>query len=146
MTLRIPHPYSDGLAEQWIRTHPETFANGDGATWALTLRDTSELIGAIGLEIDRQNAHAEMGYWLGVPYWNQGYTTEAAAAVLEYGFTVLDLHRIHASHFTRNPASGRVMQKIGMQYEGCRREHVRKGDGWEDIAVYGILRHEWQTP
>jgi RimJ/RimL family protein N-acetyltransferase len=146
MTMTIPFPYPDGLAEQWIRTHPEHFAKGDAATWAITLRDTSDLIGSISLVIERRNERAEMGYWLGVPYWNQGYMTEAAAAVLESGFTTLELHRIYASHFTRNPASGRVMQKIGMRYEGCRRGHVRRGARWEDLAVYGILRDDWQAP
>ncbi len=143
-TLLIPHPYPDGAAEQWIRTHPDSFANRRDAVWAITLRDTTELIGAISLAIDERDQRGELGYWLGVPYWGHGYMTEATAAVIEFGFTILDLHRIQARHFTRNPASGRVMQKLGMQYEGCLREHARKGDHFEDLAYYGILRHEWQ--
>jgi len=57
-----------------------------------------------------------------------------------YGFERRGLHRIHASHLTRNPASGRVLQKIGMRYEGCLRQHVDKWEVFEDLALYGILQ------
>ena len=87
--------------------------------------------------------HGELGYWLGVPFWNQGYCTEAALAVVQYGFEVLRLHRIYASHMIRNPASGRIMQKIGMTYEGCQRQHVQKWGVFEDLATYGILQSEY---
>lgn len=143
-TLNIPHPYPPEAAENWIRTHPEKFAQGVVASFAVVLRETGELCGAIGLHPDQEHQRAEIGYWLGVPYWNQGYMTEAAAAVLDYGFTTLGLNRIYAGHFTRNPASGRVMQKIGMTFEGILREHHRKGEQFEDSANYSILRREWK--
>ncbi len=66
-----------------------------------------------------------MSYWLGVPYWNQGYGTEAVNAVLAYEFNQWHLHRIYAPHFLNNPASGRVLQKVGMTYEGRMREHYQ---------------------
>lgn len=69
--------------------------------------------------------------------------TKAAGVLLLYGFSTLDLHRLYAHHFPHNPASGRVLQKIGMKYEGVLREHVRKGDDFEDLVVYGLLRPEW---
>jgi RimJ/RimL family protein N-acetyltransferase len=144
-TLNIPHPYPDGAAEQWIATHPEHFAQGTSVTFAIVLRASNALGGAIGLHIEQRHQHAELGYWLGVPYWNQGYTTEAATALLGYGFTVLQLHRIYARHLTRNPASGRVMQKLGMTFEGIQREHVLKDTQFEDMACYGSLRAEWPT-
>ena len=78
-----------------------------------------------------------------MPYWNNGYGTEAVQAVLKYGFEVLGLNRIHAKHFKRNPASGRILQKIGMKYEGCQRQHFKKWDNFEDIELYGILRSEY---
>lgn len=84
------------------------------------------------------------GYW-GKPYWNQGYCSEAGKAVLQYAFAELGLLRIHASHIGRNPASGRVMRKLGMQHEGSRRQHVRKGDECEDLEVYGILRNDMES-
>jgi [ribosomal protein S5]-alanine N-acetyltransferase len=80
--------------------------------FAITLAEDG-LIGAIGLMIQAAFARAEMGYWMGVPYWSNGYTTEAAAEVARYGFEELGLNRIHACYVTHNPASGRVMQKLG---------------------------------
>jgi ribosomal-protein-alanine N-acetyltransferase len=56
----------------------------------------------------------------------------------------LELNRIFAHHFTRNPASGRVMQKLGMKHEGCLRQHFEKWDAFEDMEIYGILKSEWQ--
>lgn len=142
-TLNIPHPYPDGLAEQWIAGRPEAARSGAGLTWAMAERATDALLGAISLMLAGQHRHAELGYWLGVPYWGRGYTSEAAAAAVAHGFTALGLHRIFAHHFARNPASGRVMQKVGMVYEGTQRQHVLKGDHFEDIVHYGLLAEEW---
>lgn len=139
-TLRIPHPYPKGLAEQWIAGHPELFETGDGVIFAIVHRREGALVGCIGLECDAENRIAELGYWIGVPYWNRGYASEAARMVLAFGFAYFGLHAIKSSHFASNPASGRVMQKIGMKYEGRRREHIYKeGRGYEDLVDYGIL-------
>lgn len=143
-TLNIPHPYPPGAAARWIATHDEEYREGAAVIWAIVIHGSDEPSGAIGLAINQRHAHAELGYWLGEPYWGQGYTTEAATAVLAYGFTHLKLHRILARHFGRNPASGRVMQKIGMTYEGCQREHFLKDGVFEDSMLYGIVRAEWE--
>ena len=97
------------------------------------------------MALDQQHARAEMGYWIGKPYWNNGYCTEAAEAVLRYGFTELGLNRIYAHHFGRNPASGRVMEKIGMVYEGCLRQHVQRWGVFEDLKIYAILKSEYES-
>jgi RimJ/RimL family protein N-acetyltransferase len=99
-------------------------------------------VGAVGLTIVKVHAFAELGYWVAVPYWNRGYCTEAARAVVTFGFDVLGLHRIQARHLTRNPPSGRVMQKIGMRQEGVHRDAIRKWDCFENVAFYGILACE----
>jgi [ribosomal protein S5]-alanine N-acetyltransferase len=143
-TLNIPHPYPEGVAETWIAAHPQIFADGSGANWAVVARAGEMLLGSISIGIAASHSRAEMGYWLGRAYWGLGHTTEAAAAVLHYCFAERGLHRVLAHHFSRNPASGRVMQKIGMRHEGTLRGHMRKGEGWEDLEVYGILRHEWE--
>ena len=142
-TLRIPHPYPDGAAEEWIRTHAPGFAAGHHATFAITRSGDGTYLGTVGLVIDAPNAAAELGYWIGVPFWGQGYATEASRALLDFGFRALALHRIHATHLMRNPASGRVMQKIGMKLEGVHRHAVRKWGAFEDIVHYAALEADW---
>ena len=141
-TLNIPYPYEDGVAEDWIGGHQEIFDQGKGANFAITLKLDRALIGAIGLMGMTKGHQAELGYWIGKSYWNQGYCTEAANAVLRYAFCDLALVRVHSCHLSRNSASGRVMRKIGMQHEGCRPKHVKKWDVLEDLELYGILKTE----
>lgn len=144
-TLTIPHPYGDGVAEQWIATHAPAWAAGALASFAVVERAAGQLVGAIGLTLRPAHARAEMGYWIGVPFWNRGYATEAAELVLGFGFGELGLNRVHAQHFTRNPQSGRVMRKLGMRHEGRLRQHVRRWGSPEDLEQYGILRDEWRA-
>ncbi len=139
-TGNIPHPYPEGAAEAWIATHADRAAAGEGYVWAVTLAEDSELLGAVGIHPVRQHSRAEIGYWLGVPYWNRGYMTEAARRVVAWGFSELGLNRIQIRCFPRNVGSSRVALKVGMQYEGTLRAYARKGDRYEDIAVYGLLR------
>jgi ribosomal-protein-alanine N-acetyltransferase len=141
-TGTIPHPYEQGMAEEWISPHQELFEKREAVIFAICLRKTEELIGAIGIEVNRDHDCGELGYWVGKPYWNQGYCTEAARIAIEYAFCALELNRIGAIHFTRNPASGRVMQKIGMRYEGERRQAMKRWGEYVDIACYGLLREE----
>jgi RimJ/RimL family protein N-acetyltransferase len=138
--LNIPYPYEDGMAEHWIATLGPAFDRGDLAAFAVT--DAGALVGAVSLRLEPSHRRAELGYWIGRPYWGRGYATEAAAALIDYGFSSLDLNRIYATHFTRNPASGRVMLKLGMSYEGTHRQHVFKDGRPEDLARYAILRED----
>ena len=142
-TLSIPHPYEEGMAEAWILSQRQLYLAGVVASFALVLQETRELAGAIGLHIEPRHLRAELGYWIGVPFWNRGYATEAGRAMLEFAFGVLELHRVHASHFTRNPASGAVMRKLGMSHEGRMRQHVLKDGVFEDLEFYSILRSEY---
>jgi RimJ/RimL family protein N-acetyltransferase len=139
-TLRIAHPYTEQDARAFLE-----LANDPDKLWlAITLRSDGRQIGGIGLRVEKQNQHAELGYWLGVPFWGQGYATEAARELLRYGFEKLRLHRIFASHFKHNPTSGHILKKIGMKYEGCQREHLYKWDQFVDSELYGIMRREWE--
>lgn len=142
-TSSISHPYPEGAAAMWIGTHQAHFDAGDAIHFAVTRHRGEHLIGAMGLGIRRDHRRAELGYWIGVPYWGQGYATEAARAVIAYGFREIDLLRITASHFRRNPASGRVMQKVGMTKEGCLRHHILRWGEPQDLVLYGILAEEW---
>ncbi len=144
-TLNIPHPYESGMAETWISTHQKQFENSSGVVFAVTLKESNDLIAAMGLGITQRFNRAELGYWVGKPYWGQGYATEAATEVLRYGFQNLKLNKIYASHMTGNPASGRVIQKIGMEPEGLLKQHALKWDQFVDLAAYGILAENWRS-
>lgn len=138
MTLRIPHPYTQEDARRFLASIE------DEVRLAITRRADGQLVGGIGLRIERQHLHAELGYWIAVPHWGNGYATEAARAMIRYGFEELRLHRIFASHFKNNSASGNVLRKLGMRNEGCQREHVCKWDQFIDSELYGLLRQEWE--
>ena len=142
-TLAIPHPYVDGMAHEWISRHQTYFDQGKGITFAISRRTDRSLLGAMSLMKLEAGHQAELGYWVGRSYWDQGFCTEAGEAVLRYAFTQLGLARVHCHHFARNPASGRVMQKLGMQHEGTRRRHVKKWGKFEDVELYGILQEDW---
>jgi RimJ/RimL family protein N-acetyltransferase len=140
-TLRIAHPYTEKDATGFLALTRDP----DKLWLAITLRTDGSQIGGVGLRLDEQHQHAELGYWLGVPYWGKGYATEAAQEMMRYGFEELHLHRIFASHFKHNPTSGRILMKLGMRHEGCQREHLRKWNQFVDSELYGILRQEWDV-
>jgi ribosomal-protein-alanine N-acetyltransferase len=138
-TLRIPHPYSASDAEAFLAKMEED----KQIAFAITMQPAGILIGGLGLRLEPDHNRAELGYWVGVPYWGKGYATEAARVAVRYGFETLGLHRIHASHFSNNPASGAVLRKIGMKHEGCLRDHILKWDQHLDLEVYAVLRSEY---
>lgn len=143
-TMTMPHPYEDGMAEAWIAGHAAAWDARKRLTLAVTTASDG-LVGGIGLTVVAEHRHAEVGYWIGVPFWNRGYATEAAAAVFAYAFGELSLHRVVARHFTRNASSGRVMRKLGMTHEGTLRDHVRRWDRFETLECYAILEDEWRA-
>ena len=144
-TLTIPHPYPHGAAAEWILTHSPGWENGSAATFAVVETESGVLVGVASLMIKREHRRAELGYWIALDRWNQGYATESNQCLLDFGFEVLGLHRIEARHFLRNPASGRVMEKLGMRIEGVERDWAVKGDHYESMALYSILEDEWRA-
>lgn len=144
-TLNLPHPYPEGGALEFINGTHERSARGIAIELALTLKTDTSVIGCISLRPKLHNLSAEIGYWVGVPYWGQGYMTEAARRVIQYAFEVLELNRIYATYLTDNAASGRVMQKAGMTHEGTMRQHIQRNGVFHDFAYYAILRSEWKA-
>jgi ribosomal-protein-alanine N-acetyltransferase len=143
-TVTIPHPYSTESAVHWIAELSRQWAEGSNVVFALSLRGEDALVGAIGLSnVDPEHYQAEMGYWIGVPWWGRGYASEAAALMLAFGFETLGLNRIYAHHMLRNPVSGHILRKVGMRAEGVLRQRVRKWGKFEDVALLSILKSEW---
>ncbi|CAE6752307.1 MAG: GNAT family N-acetyltransferase [Nitrospira sp.] len=141
----LPHPMDRQAALSWITERVEEQAAGRGVTFAITLAESGQVIGAIGMELVVAHEQGRLSYWLGRPYWNRGYGTEAVTALVGYGFNSLKLHRIYAPHFHTNPASGRVLQKVGMTHEGRLREHYLRFGQRIDVELYGMLREEFLT-
>lgn len=115
MTGRIPYPYSEDAAHHWVSglvEREEVFG----------IEYQSELIGICGFT-RHLNGDAELGYWIGKPYWSRGFATEAASAVMTYGFTKTGVRRFLCKHLAENPASARVIRKLGFRYIG-------NGSGW----------------
>jgi RimJ/RimL family protein N-acetyltransferase len=140
-TVRIPHPYTEQDAREFIAAT----RRGGLLRRAIRLRSDGRMIGGVGLALEEDNQRAELGYWIAVPFWGHGYATEAAYEIVRYGFESLHLNRIFAGHFGNNPASQRVLAKLGMRHEGCQRQHIRKWDRFVDLELYGLLRQEWKA-
>ncbi|HET9741516.1 MAG TPA: GNAT family protein [Terriglobales bacterium] len=143
-TLRIPHPYTEADAEAFLNYVEDSRQSGSAVRFIL-FEENGSLCGGMGLHISRDHNHAEIGYWIGVPFWGKGYATEGATAVVEYGFEQLKLNRIFAGHYSNNPASGSILRKLGMKYEGTNREHIRKWGEYLDVEMYAILASEWHS-
>jgi RimJ/RimL family protein N-acetyltransferase len=144
-TANIPHPYLDGMAADWIGRHEAWWTAREQIVFAIET-ESEPVIGAIGLVLAAADRRAELGYWIGVPFWRRGYATEAARAVVAFGFEQLGLDRIHAIHFADNPASGRVLAKAGFTVEGRLRSHVVKWGVAHDVIACGILRSDPRGP
>ena len=141
-TWNVPHPYLDGLAEDWIQWHETQWKEKRWANFAIILDGSNELIWSISLYFVHSYL-AEIGYWVGEKYWNQWYATEAWKAIIQFWFEDLGLHKIYSTFIERNPASGKVMQKLGMKEEWYFKEHIQKWDKWENVYQYGILKEEY---
>ena len=112
--------------------------------WGICL-ESGEMIGSIGVMVTADYDYkAEIGYSIGRKWWGQGYTGEAAKAVVDYMFRNTDIERIEAYHSVNNPASGKVMEKAGMRLEGFARHKYKNRDGFQDCNMYGIVRDDWE--
>lgn len=144
-TLLIPHPYAIRDAEAWISRHVARWAawrEQASMDFAIVVRESMELVGAIGLSATPHHGFAEMGYWVGVPYWGRGYGKEAARALVGFAFDTLGMERLIAPVFRGNTASERVLQACGFQPEGVMRQHFVKGGRRVDATLFGLLRRD----
>ena len=127
----------------YISTQIDSYTNDNVYHWAIELNN--EVIGGIGVYfIDKKNHTCEIGYCIGYDFWNKGIISEASLAVMGFLFGEVGMYRIMAIHDVENPASGKVMIKCGMAYEGKLRKHFLRHDGSRsDALVYGILKDEF---
>ena len=132
-----------GEARMYLKYVQRQYRLNEPASWGIELKATGRLIGTIGfMWWNQEYRSAEVGYSLSRAYWNQGLMTEALGAVIKFGFEEMNLNRIEAQHETTNPASGRVMEKVGMKKEGVLRQRLRNKGKFVDVALYSVLRGE----
>jgi ribosomal-protein-alanine N-acetyltransferase len=128
------------MVQQWV----DSYQDDSTYYWGLYLKD-GEMIGSIGIMITSEyDCKGELGYKVGSRWWNQGYASEAAKAVIDYMFRNTDVERIDAVCSVNNSASGKVMEKTGMHYEGLLRNYYKTRDGFHDCTLYGIIRDDWK--
>jgi len=144
--LAAPHPYHLKDAKKFIRGHQRLDKNLSYFVFGIILKKTDRLIGCLGLHhVNYLHKNAELGYWSGPKYWNQGYMTEAGRLVLGFAFRKLKIHRVWADAFTDNPGSQRVLEKLGFKKEGVRREQwLRFGQRKSDVC-FGVLDREFEN-
>lgn len=134
---RFPHPYTRADAEGWIAI---ASANTPLTNFAIDVDGAA--VGGIGvmLQEDVSRKSAEIGYWLGEAYWGRGIVTAAVRAMTDYAFATFDLCRLYANVFEWNPASMRVLEKAGYEFEGRRRKSAFKEGQIIDEMIYAIIR------
>jgi RimJ/RimL family protein N-acetyltransferase len=115
MTSRVPHPYGENDAEEFV-------AQGLPHRFVILRKSDEVFLGMTGLHIEDDG---EFGYWLGKPFWGQGYATEAAYRLVQYGFDILGMESLHAGWFYDNPASGHVLAKLGARHNGSQMRDCR---------------------
>jgi RimJ/RimL family protein N-acetyltransferase len=142
-TTNLPHPYPPGGAREWIEAGQEAAAHGQRYPFAIVRRLDGELVGCMTLLVAVEHCRGELAYWIGRPYWGQGYATEAGARIVAYAFEELQLNRVTAHAMRRNRASTRVMEKLGMVHEGRLRQDIYHWGAFEDVDVYGLLRADY---
>lgn len=142
--LGLPHPYELKHAQDWIAIQPEQIKDGFEYPLTIVSKEINEIIGTITLRIDKNNNKGELGYWIGIDYWGNGFATEAVSKIIEFGFNDLNLNKIWASALTRNKASSVVLGKVGLQKEGTLRKDKLLHNEYEDIDVYGLLQKDYK--
>ena len=139
----VPHPYPPDAADAFIRLGQEHWRDDEGYVFGIIEKSSGRFAGCMGIHPAGEHDRADAGYWIGLPYWGRGLATAALRLLLRFGFETLKLNRIEAGHFEYNPASGRVMQKAGLRFEGVRRQFVLHREQYKDVRWYAILREDY---
>ncbi len=143
--LWSPHP-SVGYTRDYLAYIESRYASCEFYDWAITLADSGKMIGTVGFtRIDTPHNSAEIGYVLNPEYHRRGIGFEAVTKIVEFGFETLSLHRIEAKFMKGNTASLRVMQKLGMTFEGYHRDGMLVKGSYRTIGICSILQNEWHA-
>ena len=141
----VPHPYPPEAGREFVQKAREQLQAEEAYVFAILEKPSERFVGCMGIHPTPAHHRAEVGYWVGLPYWGRGLATAALRLVIQFGFEELKLNRIAAAHFPHNPASGRVMQKANMRYEGLLRGSIFHHGEYKDEARYAILRADYEA-
>lgn len=144
--MDVDGPLTPADAEQMIARWQAAAARGEALIYAVLRRASATLVGYIDIQLTPEHQRGEIAYWIGQPYWWQGYASEAARRVVHYGFMDLELNRVHARCLRRSEAAARVLAKAGLRYEGTHRQGAFKNGQFEDVAFYGVVRADYRLP
>lgn len=138
MTIALPYPYERKDAREWIELNQAEQHRKRPGMVSFAIDIGGEAVGCVGLS-DVEVHKAEVGYWLGEPFWGQGITTQALRLLTRYAFNELGLRRVFAHAFTFNTGSIRVLEKAGYKYEGCLRKNEIKDGRLLDTLIYARI-------
>ncbi|WP_460137062.1 GNAT family N-acetyltransferase [Pseudomonas sp. S1_E04] len=144
-TASVPSPYTLQTALDFIDGLQEKFRTVGVLSLGMHRRDNGELMGVVSLRINAAHRYGHLGGWVAASERNQGFAAEAASALMDHGFAELGLHRVGSQCFSRNKESARVMEKIGLRYEGCLRGAFLKNGVHEDMLVFATVREDWES-
>lgn len=145
-TYGIPVPYTKKYAKKWFRFIKNNIRTRQAYEFAVFIRNSDTYIGNVGLiNVSSLHNHAEISYYIDKNLWGMGYATEAAAKMLQFGFETLGMFKITGLCMSSNPASRRVMEKLGMRFEGTMRSEMLKNGTYYDIDRLSILKEEYFT-
>ncbi|OCW59056.1 GNAT family N-acetyltransferase [Hoeflea olei] len=141
MVSRIPHPYGRTDAETFVRTSAHR-GNGN-CVYAITDSESGKLYGCCSLETGKDGVSPEIGYWIGEPFWRRGIATEAVHALVDMAFRTREIDHIDARCRVINPASRRVLQKSGFQFQGSGMIHIQSINASAAVEWFRLDRKTW---
>ncbi len=134
-----PHKNRE-YTKEYLEYLSTRYRTGDFYDWAIVTKDGGKMIGTCGFtRFEPQNDLAEIGYVINPEYHGLGYAPEAAKRVIEFGFSALGLHRIEAKYMAGNTSSRRVMEKLGMTFEGEHRDAIKIAGTYRTVGVYSLI-------
>ena len=144
--MLLPRETTRALTQDFLRRARRDEKRGEGYHLAIVLKEDAELIGAVSLmSVNARHRHAELGYWIAVPHWRQGYGQEAVEGALGYGFRQADLNKIWATTVLANEASAGLLQSAGFTHQGVLRKHAKVRGRWWDLNYWELLREDWRA-
>ena len=144
MLAAVPHPYDEAMAKDWIGRARRQLEAGDAYHFAIERREDELVVGTMGL-VRTTASEAELGYWLGRPYWGYGYATEAAGRVIQFAFVGLELDRIVSAPLPSNTASIGVLGKLGFTFQGTEKQEFPAHGQIKEVSCFALTRAEYSA-